>query len=217
MTASEALPAVLDRIDSDLDASLDRLFALLRIQSISTDPAYAPQCRPAPSTLPPICAASASKRGCGRPRDIRSSSARANGQGNGHGAARPFLRPLRRAAGRSARPVEDAAVRAAHRNARWRPQDHRRARRLRRQRPGDDLRRSLPRLQGGDRQAAARHYDDDRGRGGVRLETACSASCATTRPSSSAIWRSSATPACGTRRRRRSPPRCAALCTRRCG
>ena len=47
MTASEALPAVLDRIDSDLDKSLDRLFALLRIQSISTDPAYAPQCRTA--------------------------------------------------------------------------------------------------------------------------------------------------------------------------
>jgi acetylornithine deacetylase/succinyl-diaminopimelate desuccinylase-like protein len=47
MSASEALPAVLDRIDRDLDASLDRLFALLRIQSVSTDPAYAPQCRAA--------------------------------------------------------------------------------------------------------------------------------------------------------------------------
>ena len=47
MTASQALPAVLDRIDNDLDASLDRLFALLRIQSVSTDPAFAPQCRKA--------------------------------------------------------------------------------------------------------------------------------------------------------------------------
>src|SRR5580658_7219729 len=47
MTASEALPKVLDRIDGDLDASLDRLFSLLRIQSVSTDPAYAPQCRTA--------------------------------------------------------------------------------------------------------------------------------------------------------------------------
>src|ERR1700733_5879923 len=44
MTASEALPAVLDRVDRDLDASLDRLFALLRIQSVSTDPAFAPYC-----------------------------------------------------------------------------------------------------------------------------------------------------------------------------
>src|ERR1700758_1256322 len=47
MTASQTLPKVLDRIDRDLDASLDRLFALLRIQSISTDPAYAPHCRTA--------------------------------------------------------------------------------------------------------------------------------------------------------------------------
>ena len=38
---------VLDRIDRDLDASLDRLFALLRIQSVSTDPAYAAHCRTA--------------------------------------------------------------------------------------------------------------------------------------------------------------------------
>jgi acetylornithine deacetylase/succinyl-diaminopimelate desuccinylase-like protein len=45
MTGSQALPAVLERIDRDLDASLERLFALLRIQSISTDPAYAAQCR----------------------------------------------------------------------------------------------------------------------------------------------------------------------------
>jgi acetylornithine deacetylase/succinyl-diaminopimelate desuccinylase-like protein len=47
MTASDALPAVLDRIDRDLDASVDRLFALLRIQSVSTDPAYAAECRKA--------------------------------------------------------------------------------------------------------------------------------------------------------------------------
>ena len=84
--------------------------------------------------------------------------------------ARSVLRPLRRAAGRSARPVGDAAVRAAHRHLAGRPQDHRRARRLRRQRPGDDLRRGAARLQGGHRQAAAPRHHDDRGRGGVRLE-----------------------------------------------
>jgi len=39
------LDAVLDRIDADLDQSLDRLFELLRIESISTDPAYAADCR----------------------------------------------------------------------------------------------------------------------------------------------------------------------------
>jgi acetylornithine deacetylase/succinyl-diaminopimelate desuccinylase-like protein len=42
MTSS--LPAVLDQIDADIDRSIERLFALLRIQSISTDPAYREQC-----------------------------------------------------------------------------------------------------------------------------------------------------------------------------
>jgi acetylornithine deacetylase/succinyl-diaminopimelate desuccinylase-like protein len=41
------LDAVLNRIDTDLDASLVRLFALLRIQSVSTDPAYKDSCRAA--------------------------------------------------------------------------------------------------------------------------------------------------------------------------
>jgi acetylornithine deacetylase/succinyl-diaminopimelate desuccinylase-like protein len=41
------LDAVLRRIDQDLDQSLERLFALLRIASVSTDPAYKPQCRAA--------------------------------------------------------------------------------------------------------------------------------------------------------------------------
>jgi acetylornithine deacetylase/succinyl-diaminopimelate desuccinylase-like protein len=41
------LDAVLERIDRDLDSSLERLFALLRIQSVSTDPAYKDSCRAA--------------------------------------------------------------------------------------------------------------------------------------------------------------------------
>ena len=41
------LDAVLSRIDQDIDQSVERLFALLRIQSISTDPAYNEQCRAA--------------------------------------------------------------------------------------------------------------------------------------------------------------------------
>ncbi|WP_211863291.1 M20/M25/M40 family metallo-hydrolase [Neoroseomonas soli] len=36
---------VLARIDQDLDAALERLFAVLRIKSISTDPAYAKECQ----------------------------------------------------------------------------------------------------------------------------------------------------------------------------
>jgi acetylornithine deacetylase/succinyl-diaminopimelate desuccinylase-like protein len=41
------LDAVLSRIDQDIDQSVERLFALLRIASVSTDPAFAPQCRAA--------------------------------------------------------------------------------------------------------------------------------------------------------------------------
>jgi acetylornithine deacetylase/succinyl-diaminopimelate desuccinylase-like protein len=47
MTPSEALPAVLDKIDANLDQSLARLFDFLRIQSISTDMAYKDQCKAA--------------------------------------------------------------------------------------------------------------------------------------------------------------------------
>jgi acetylornithine deacetylase/succinyl-diaminopimelate desuccinylase-like protein len=47
MTPSQALPAVLEKIDTDLEKSLDRLFDFLRIQSISTDPAYRDQCQSA--------------------------------------------------------------------------------------------------------------------------------------------------------------------------
>jgi acetylornithine deacetylase/succinyl-diaminopimelate desuccinylase-like protein len=47
MNASAALPKVLEKIDADLDNSLERLFAFLRLQSVSTDPAYAAQCKAA--------------------------------------------------------------------------------------------------------------------------------------------------------------------------
>ena len=41
------LDAVLSHIDKDIDQSVERLFDLLRIASISTDPAFAPQCKEA--------------------------------------------------------------------------------------------------------------------------------------------------------------------------
>ncbi|WP_431267573.1 hypothetical protein [Dankookia sp. P2] len=39
------LDDVLAHIDANLEPALERLFALLRIRSISTDPAYAAECR----------------------------------------------------------------------------------------------------------------------------------------------------------------------------
>jgi acetylornithine deacetylase/succinyl-diaminopimelate desuccinylase-like protein len=41
----DKLDAVLARIDANADAALERLFAVLRIKSISTDPAYAAECK----------------------------------------------------------------------------------------------------------------------------------------------------------------------------
>jgi len=43
----KTLDAVLNRIDQDIDQSIERLFALLRIASVSTDPAFKEQCRAA--------------------------------------------------------------------------------------------------------------------------------------------------------------------------
>ena len=44
MSSHSALPAVLDHIDAHLDESLERLMALLRLPSISTDPAFKADC-----------------------------------------------------------------------------------------------------------------------------------------------------------------------------
>ncbi|MBN9070202.1 MAG: hypothetical protein J0H34_01100, partial [Rhizobiales bacterium] len=46
-----ALAPVLDALDRNLDQSLERLFDLLRIRSVSTDPAYKAECRKAAEWL----------------------------------------------------------------------------------------------------------------------------------------------------------------------
>ena len=47
---TDSTPA-LDYIEQHLDDSIDRLFALMRVQSVSTDPAYAPECQRAAKLL----------------------------------------------------------------------------------------------------------------------------------------------------------------------
>jgi len=51
MSNAPQLQPVLDRIDADFDHSLERLFALLRIKSISADPAFAADCKAAADHL----------------------------------------------------------------------------------------------------------------------------------------------------------------------
>ena len=58
-----ALAPVLARLDANLDKSLERLFDLVRIKSISTDPAYKAECREAAEWL-----VAELKRSASRPR-----------------------------------------------------------------------------------------------------------------------------------------------------
>jgi len=51
MSDAAQLQKVLERIDADFDNSLERLFALLRIKSISADPAFAGECKAAADHL----------------------------------------------------------------------------------------------------------------------------------------------------------------------
>src|SRR6202163_1307519 len=51
MSNAPQVQPVLDRIDADFDNSLARLFALLRIKSISADPAFAGECKAAADHL----------------------------------------------------------------------------------------------------------------------------------------------------------------------
>ncbi|HEX7882348.1 MAG TPA: M20/M25/M40 family metallo-hydrolase [Afipia sp.] len=51
MSATPQLAAVLDHIDKDFDNSLERLFTLLRIKSISADPAFTNDCKKAADHL----------------------------------------------------------------------------------------------------------------------------------------------------------------------
>lgn len=48
---TQKLSAVLDHIDADFDNSLQRLFTLLRIKSISADPAFVKDCKQAADHL----------------------------------------------------------------------------------------------------------------------------------------------------------------------
>ena len=104
-----ALDTVLAKIDANLDSALGRLFKLVEIPSISTDPAYAGECAKAAEWL----AAELRSIGCeasvrptaGHPMIVGQAKARTPGR-----AACAFLWPLRRPAAGSARFVGDARL-----------------------------------------------------------------------------------------------------------
>jgi len=77
------LDAVLSRIDQDIDRSLERLFALLRIASVSTDPAYKEQCRAAAEHV------AADLRSIGFEADLRPTEGHPVVVGKSNGAAGP--------------------------------------------------------------------------------------------------------------------------------
>jgi len=79
----DTLEAVLRRIDEDIDRAVERLFALLRIPSISTDPAYKDQCRAAAEHL------AADLRSIGFEADLRATGGHPVVVGRSNGAAGP--------------------------------------------------------------------------------------------------------------------------------
>ncbi len=85
MSNAPQLQPVLDRIDADFDNSLERLFALLRIKSISADPAFAGDCKAAAEHLARDIAS------LGFATEVRSTAghpaivAKTNGYGKGNG------------------------------------------------------------------------------------------------------------------------------------
>src|ERR1700746_3747610 len=89
--ANAQLQSVLDRIDADFDNSLERLFALLRIKSISADPAFAGDCKAAADHLAKDIAtlgfAAEVRPTAGPPAIV----ARRNGSPNGGAGGRPHV------------------------------------------------------------------------------------------------------------------------------
>ncbi len=169
-----ALDTVLAKIDGNLDSALARLFKLIEIPSVSTDPAYARDCAKAAEWL------AGELKSLGFEASVRKTAGHPIVVGQAK-AARPdvphvlFYGHYDVPAGRPARFVGEPAFRAAYRRGCNRQADCC-ARRFRRQGSAHDFRRSLPRLHG-NRRLALPHHLPHRRRGGDRLAVASGFSC----------------------------------------
>src|SRR6516164_6989764 len=87
MSDASQLEPVLDRIDADFNNSLERLLSLLRIKSISADPAFAQDCKAAADHL------AKDIRTVGFSAEVRPTAGHPAivGRSNGHGASRPHV------------------------------------------------------------------------------------------------------------------------------
>ena len=159
------LEKVLAHIDGDFDNAIGRLFATLRLKSISTDPAYAAECR--------ACAEWHARDlvDIGFDATVRDTPGHPMVVCHLEGGLRPLgavLRSLRRAAGRSDRALGQRPLRAHDRDAARRLQGDPRPGHRRRQGPAHDLRRGLSRLEDRHRQPADPGHGSARGRRGIR-------------------------------------------------
>jgi acetylornithine deacetylase/succinyl-diaminopimelate desuccinylase-like protein len=88
MSDAAQLEKVLNRIDADFDNSLERLFSLLRIKSISADPAFAAECRAAADHLAKDIASlglsSEVRPTDGHPAVVAKTNGKSNGGGRPH-------------------------------------------------------------------------------------------------------------------------------------
>src|SRR5437764_13462125 len=95
MSNSPQLQPVLDRIDADFDNSLERLFALLRIKSISADPAFAADCKTAADHLAKDIATlgfdAEVRATAGHPAIVAKSAVKSNGNGKAAGERRSHV------------------------------------------------------------------------------------------------------------------------------
>ena len=193
--------------------SLERLFALLRIKSISADPHYKEDCRQAAHwcarTLSEIGIAATVRDTIGHPMVV------GHYRGAGEGAPHVLfyghydVQPVDPIVALGSRSLRSGDRRGERREA------DRRARRRGRQGPAHDLRRGGARLDGGDRPAAGQPHRAPRGRGGIGEPEHDAVPDGERRGAEGRHRARLRHLACGIGRRRRSPPCCAASSTRR--